>query len=97
MVAIELSFIECYVYTATQDFTAISKNLTFPVGDQHRSCVDIQILDDTLALEGDERFFLQFTILTLTHDITIGQPNTSYVIIIDNDGKNFLLLLHVCK
>ena len=82
-----------YAYTASQDFIAISELSTFPPGDQHQSCIDIKILDDTLALEGDEHFLLQFS-LPLTHNVIIGQPNTSYVIIIDNDGTYELSTSH---
>ena len=82
-----------YAYTASQDFIAISELSTFPPGDQHQSCIDIQILDDTLALEGDEHFLLQFS-LPLTHNVIIGQPNSSYVIIIDNDGTYELSTSH---
>ena len=77
-----------YVYTASQDFIAISTQSSFPVGDQHQSCVDIQILDDTLALEGDIHFLLKFSVEPM-HNVITGQPNTSYVVIIDNDGMNF--------
>ena len=77
-----------YVYTASQDFIATSKQSTFPVGNQHQSCVDIQIVDDTLALEGDERFLLQLSIPPPL-DVITGQPNTSQVVIIDNDGMKF--------
>ena len=83
----------CYVYAASQDFIAISELSTFPAGDQHQSCMDIQILDDTLALEGDIHFLLQFSVVP-THNVIIGQPNTSYVIIIDNDGTYEFSISH---
>ena len=49
-----------------------------------KGCVDVPILDDTLAMEGTERFDLT---LDTPHGIPSSPPRTSRVSVLDDDGK----------
>ena len=52
--------------------------------DRSRGCIDVTIVDDSIAHEEDEQFMVQFTVLT--PGVETGVPNISFVTIIDNDG-----------
>ena len=67
---------------ADVDFTSGSVTLNFPAS-ENVICTDIDITDDLLALEGDERFMVDFTVTD--PDVIVGP--SSIVTIIDNDGK----------
>ena len=49
-----------------------------------KGCVDIPILDDTLAMEGTESFDLT---LDTPDGIPSSPPRTSRVSVLDDDGK----------
>ena len=70
--------------TGGQDFSAVSRNITVDE-DQCRGCLEIAIIDDSVEHEENEQFMVQFTVLT--PGVETGEPNTSFVTIIDNDGK----------
>ena len=70
--------------TGGQDFSNVSRNITIDEN-QRMGCLDIPIIDDSIEHEQNEQFMVQFTVLT--PGVETGQPNTSFVTIIDNDGK----------
>ena len=72
-----------YALTVKEDFTSISLNITLPEL-EHMKCVEIPIINDSIAFEGDEQFMVTFTVFT--PGVEIGVPNISYVTIIDNDS-----------
>ena len=71
--------------TGGQDFDNAPLIMTFTEG-QRMDCLDIRIFEDDMAHEKDERFMVQFTVLT--PGVVTGEPNTSFVTIIDNDGTH---------
>lgn len=63
--------------------------MQFPAGvSQH--CTDIPIIDDSIALEGDELFIVKFDANQLPDGVEPDSRNTSTVQITDDDGKVFL-------
>ena len=50
-------------------------------------CVEIPIIDDSIALEGDEIFIVEFDSNQLPDDVKPGPVNFTTVSIIDDDGK----------
>ena len=81
---IPLGLIYSHRRTDGQDFSAVSRNITIDE-DLRRGCLEIAIIDDSVEHEEDEQFMVQFTVLT--PGVEVGEPNTSFVTIIDNDGK----------
>ena len=67
---------------ADVDFTSGSVTLNFPAS-ENVICTDIDITDDLLALEGNERFMVDFAVI----DPEVIAGPSSIVTIIDNDGK----------
>ena len=51
-------------------------------------CTDINIRDDSVALEGDEVFSVVFDISQLPDGMELGLVNASTVRIIDDDSKS---------
>ena len=49
-------------------------------------CTDISIIDDSIALEGDELFVVGFDRSQLHDGVQLGISNITTVRIIDNDG-----------
>ena len=58
---------------------------SFAAGDTE-ACVNFRVIDDNLALEGDEVFI---PVISLPPGIRPGDPFGSSVTIIDNDGIRF--------
>ena len=67
---------------ASDDFTSGSVTLNFPASEMI-VCTDIDITDDFLAMERDERFMVEITVDD--PDVVPGPPST--VTITDNDSK----------
>ena len=67
---------------ADDDFTSGSVTLNLPANEMV-VCTDIDITDDFLAMEGDERFMVEITVDD--PDVVPGPPST--VTITDNDCK----------
>ena len=74
---------------AEVDFTSGSVTLNFPTS-ENVICADIDITDDLLALEDNERFMVDFTV---TDPDVIAGPS-SIVTIIDDGKCNIYILLH---
>ena len=69
--------------TDGEDFTAVSTTVTF-APDQDRLCVNIGIIDDSIALEPDREFSVTFTV---PPDVETGPTSTSTVTVVDDDGR----------
>ena len=69
-----------------QDFSGGEYRVQFPAGGR-RGCTSIQIIDDSIAFEGDELFDIGFDISQLPDGVRLGPRNTATVRIIDDDGK----------
>ena len=61
-------------------------NVRFP-SDERQLCVNFDINEDEIALEGDETFSVSFNILSRNTTAQPGDRPTSIVTIIDNDGN----------
>ena len=61
------------------------RNITIQ-SDQSEACINISIIDDHLAMEGDEAF--QVTMIT-PPNVPSSPPDTAMVIIKDNDSKSY--------
>ena len=73
--------------TAGEDYTIESADLTvtIPAGAPMEQCIPVGIVNDEVALEGEETF--QFFFDTLPEGVVAGEPNEALVTILDNDGK----------
>ena len=86
-----------YVYTAPGDYTSGGYSLTFTSG-QTSAILSVQTLDDNIA-ELEEFFTVVITGSNRLDKVIIGDPDTSYVIIEDNDGEiedNTYVCTYVC-
>ena len=70
------------------DYSGFNMILTFPVGslDNDTQCLNVSIIDDDTALEGDETFTVTLTLLTTGLGVTTGNTMTT-ITITDNEGK----------
>ena len=69
-----------------QDFTGGEYRVQFPAGVREH-CTEIPIIDDSIALEGDEAFVVKLDMSQLPDGVRPGSTNISSVIITDNDGR----------
>ena len=77
--------------TATADFVPATQTITFPVSTTvSRVCTSFQITNDTIALEGNEQFRVDFTVPAGTQT---GVIDTACVTIIDDDGTGEIIQL----
>ena len=74
-----------YVYTAPGDYTSGGYSLTFTAG-QTSAILSVQTLDNNIA-EMEEFFKVMIAGSDRPDKVIIGDPDTSYVIIEDNDGE----------
>ena len=75
--------------TAAADFVPDTHTITFPVSpDASTVCTSFVILDDTIALEGNEQFYVNFT---APAEVQRGFTDTACVTIVDDDGTKYLL------
>ena len=66
------------------DFISGTQTASFAAGST-RACVEFIIVNDNIALEGDETFTATFA----TPDgFNPGEPQTATIAIIDNDGRS---------
>ena len=81
------SFFHTSLPTAIEDYTIESTDLTvtIPAGEPMEQCISVGIVDDEVALEGEETF--QFFFDTLPEGVVAGEPSEALVTILDNDGK----------
>ena len=79
-----------FLPTASEDYTINNADLTvtFPAGEPMEQCIPVGIVDDEVALEGEETF--QFFFVTLPEGVVAGDPDEAVVTIVDDDdGKRF--------
>ena len=80
----------CYkrisTFPAGVDFDSSTVSVNFPAeaGD---ACVDVAIIDDVRALEGDERFVVEFDVDLLPTNANIGSLSGTTITIQDDDRK----------
>ena len=65
------------------DYRVVESQVTFQIG-AVESCAQIQIVDDSLAVEGEEIIVISFTAPPGTQQ---GSPPSSTITIQDNDGE----------
>ena len=73
------------ILLADVDFSAVQTEVVFQSG-MIESCAQIVIIDDSIALEGDETIVITFT---PPSGIQQGSPSSSTVTIIDNDRESY--------
>ena len=68
------------------DYTVNNADLTvtFPAGEPMEQCIPVGIVDDEVALEGNETFQIVFE--RLPNRVMAGDPSREEITIIDNDG-----------
>ena len=74
-----------FFHTASEDYTIGNADLTvtIPAGEPMEQCIPVGIVDDEVALEGEETF--QFFFETLPEGVVAGDPDEAVIIIIEND------------
>ena len=73
----------------------MDQELTFTPS-EFLKCVDFPIDDDVIALEANETLTINLTRVTIKPGVVITPPETTSVIIVDDDGRNFALLFLQC-
>ncbi len=74
--------------TASTDFEAATVRVTFqPSDDGQRVCATFIILDDDIALEGDEAFNVEFEFVDPNSGAQKGSDAPGMVTIVDDDGE----------
>ena len=71
------------VSSGGKDFSTDPRKITIPAGSEGTACTDIDITDDSVALEGNETFTLTLTVDDHSPPVT----SAATVTIIDDDGK----------
>ena len=83
----------CSLHTAPGDFTSGGYSLSFRAGDAS-DMLSIQTSDDSIA-ELEEFFKVMITGSDRPDKVVIGDPDTCFVTIQDNDGE--FVLNYICK
>jgi hypothetical protein len=70
---------------AGEDYTISNADLmiTLPAGEPVEQCIPVGIVDDRVALEGEETF--QFFFESVPEGVDTRFPNEAFVTIVDND------------
>jgi len=72
--------------SAFADFIPSAQNVTLPVSENFSTtCVNFEILDDRLALEGDEQFGVRFTLLAGLYDVRLEVGIQEAIVVISDD------------
>ena len=71
--------------TEGEDFPSDIFPVTFIPGENTTFCVDVAVIDDDIALEGDEQFRVIFSEL---NGARVGENSESTITIQDDDGKS---------
>ena len=76
--------------TAIEDYTINNADLivTIPAGEPMEQCIPVGIVDDDVALEGEETF--QFFFVTLEPGVLAGDQSEAVVTIVDDDGSELI-------
>jgi len=78
----------CLPRTAFADFIPSAQNVTLPVSENFSTtCVNFEILDDRLALEGDEQFGVRFTLLAGLYDVRLEVGIQEAIVVISDDDS----------
>ena len=72
------------------DYVSGPYTVTFPAG-QTRATFNVPITDDNIS-EGNENFILTINSSSLPTGVTVGDPGQATVTIVDDDGKQSLVL-----
>ena len=74
-------------FAVNSDYTIENADLTvtIPAGAPMEQCIPVGIVDDEVALEGEETF--QFFFDTLPEGVVAGDPDDAVVTIVDDDSK----------
>ena len=63
----------------------VTQQLTF-APNETMMCVNFTVMDDTIALEPDVSVVFDLTLVTIKPGVSIGLPNVTTVIVMDDDG-----------
>ena len=76
-----------FSFAANIDYTIESADLTvtIPAGEPMEQCIPVGIVDDEVALEGNETF--QFFFETLPDNVITGDPDEAEVTIVEDDAS----------
>ena len=76
-----------FFFSAPEDFIADIKRDVLFASDKNQLCIEFEIVDDQIALEGDEDFKVTFEINSGNTTALPGDTSDSTVTIEDNDCK----------
>ena len=79
-----------FLLTAGEDYTINNADftVTIPAGEPMEQCIPVGIVDDEVALEGEETF--QFFFVTLEPGVLPGDQGEAVVTIVDDDGSELI-------
>ena len=91
-----VAHVTVYPLAAGGDYTIDNADLTVPIpaGEPMEQCIPVGIVDDEVALEGEETF--QFFFDTLEPGVVAGDQSETVVVILDNDGMFGMILNDTC-
>ena len=69
-----------------QDYNATSQDVTIPAG-SNRGCVNFTIINDDIALEGDEQFRVTFTVPDPAQAALVNTTDSSSIVTIRDDDS----------
>ena len=75
-----------FSFPAGVDFDGSDVLVEFPA-EAGNACVDVAIIDDVTALEGDERFVVEFDVDLLPTNVNVGPLAETTITIQDDDRK----------
>ena len=83
-----VSNLNCLPRTANADFVPNAQNATLPVSENSSTvCVSFDILDDRLALEGEEQLGVRLNLLTVSSDVRLEVGMQEATIVISDDDS----------
>ena len=79
-----------FSHAVIEDYTINNADLTvtIPAGEPMEQCIPVGIVDDEVALEGEETF--QFFFVTLEQGVLPGDQSEAVVTIVDDDGSELI-------
>ena len=83
--------LSCLISLGGVDFEQISRTFSFPTGND-TACTAIAVVDDRVALEGEEQFTVELTLPPgEPAGLLLGTNSQTTITITDNDGRNSTL------
>ena len=76
------------------DYGSGSYEVTFTAGTTEAS-FNVSLTDDNI-FESNENFMITIDPSSLPNNVTVGEPRRVTVIVVDNDGKYFVLNMCIC-